>query len=189
MILYLDENSTRFFSDEDFMSQPYVGQVICVGFNFAPVGWLPCDGRLLPISQYDVLYNLIGTTYGGDGVNTFGLPDLRGRTPLGSGQLSGGGSYVAGQTGGAETVSLTGNQYPSHSHGVVPTQNNGNSNSPGNNFLAAGQQIYNGNAPTAAMNSQAVTPSGGNGLPHSNLQPYLTCNWIISLYGVYPTQG
>ena len=173
------------------MSQPYVGQVLCVGFNFAPVGWALCDGSLLSISQNSVLFNLIGTTYGGDGVNTFALPDLRGRTPVGTGQLSGGGNYVIGQTGGAEIVTVTLSQYPNHRHPLEATTATGNANTPAGGFLAGSQNIYTTNAPQAAdaLNSSAVSMSAGGNQPHENRQPYLTCNWIISLFGVYPSQN
>ena len=171
--------------------ETYVGQLLCVGFNFAPVGWALCDGSLLSISQNEVLFNLIGTTYGGDGQSTFGLPDLRGRTPVGTGPLAGGSTYVIGQKGGAENVTLSLQQYPSHIHPLAATSNNGNSNNPGGNLLAAGQAIYSSNTPEPvfALNKAAVTLSPGSGQPHSNLQPFLTCNWIISLYGIYPSQG
>ncbi len=170
--------------------QVYVGQVICVGFNFAPVGWALCDGSLLSIAENSALFNLIGTTYGGDGVNTFGLPDLRGRTPVGSGPLAGGSNYVLGQRGGAENVTVTLPNYPAHTHPLMANTGNGNANGPAGNYLAAGQQTYNSNTPQAgdALNPAAVTSYAGGGQPHNNLQPYLTCSWIISLYGVYPSQ-
>jgi len=169
----------------------YVGQIICVGFNFAPVGWAFCDGSIVSIAEYAVLYNLIGTTYGGDGVSTFGLPDLRGRTPIGTGQLSGGGNYVLGQPGGAEQVNVTVAQYPNHTHPLVATGNSGNANAPAGAYLASGQQIYTANTPLAAdaLAPSSVSPSPGNNLPHENRQPFVTCNWIISLYGIYPSQS
>lgn len=170
---------------------PYIGQVICVGFNFAPQGWALCDGSLIPISENPTLFNLIGTTYGGDGVNTFALPDLRGRTPISTGQLTGGSNYVIGQRGGVENVTIALTQYPNHSHPLVATTANGNANAPAGAFLAGGQQIYTTNTPQAgdALNSAAVSMGPGGGQPHTNLQPFLTCNWIIALYGVYPSQG
>ena len=173
------------------MSTPYVGQITCVGFNFAPVGWHFCDGSLLPISQYETLFNLIGTTYGGDGQNTFALPDLRGRTPVGTGQLSGGGNYIIGQSGGAEQVTITTQQYPNHTHPLVATGNAGNANAPAGAYLASGQSVYTSNAPQASdtLAPATVPPAPGNSLPHANLQPFLTCNWVISLFGVYPSQN
>ncbi len=101
------------------MSEAYIGQVIAVGFNFAPVGWALCDGSLLPISQNTALFSLIGTTYGGDGVNTFALPDLRGRVAIGQGQAAGLQSYALGQPGGSETVALTAGQFAAHSHAMA----------------------------------------------------------------------
>jgi len=170
---------------------PYIGQVICVGFNFAPQGWAFCDGSLISISENSTLFNLIGTTYGGDGVNTFALPDLRGRTPIGTGQLTGGGNYILGQPGGVEQVTITAQQYPNHTHSLMATTANGSANAPANGFLAGGHHVYTTNAPQTAdaLNSSAVSTTVGGGQPHSNLQPYLTCNWIISLFGVYPSQG
>ena len=170
---------------------PYIGQVICAGFNFAPQGWALCDGSLISIAENSTLFNLIGTTYGGDGVNTFALPDLRGRTPIGTGQLNGGSNYIIGQSGGAETVTISANQYPHHSHPLQATTATGNANAVANAFLAGGHQIYTTNGPLAgdALNSAAVSMAPGGGAPHSNLQPFLTCNWIIALYGVYPSQS
>lgn len=171
---------------------PYIGQVICAGFNFAPAGWAFCDGSLISIAENPTLFNLIGTTYGGDGVNTFALPDLRGRTPVGTGQLNGGTSnYIIGQNGGAETVTISANQYPHHTHPLQATTATGNANAVAGAFPAAGQQVYTSNAPLAgdALNSAAVGMAPGGGGSHSNLQPFLTCNWIIALYGVYPSQS
>ena len=113
------------------MAEPYIGQIIAVGFNFAPVGWLQCDGSLLQISQYSVLYNLLGTTYGGDGSNTFGLPDLRGRAPLSVGQGVGLSNHVLGQAAGRETVTLTSNQVGGHSHLIMASAQTGGTATPG----------------------------------------------------------
>ena len=170
--------------------EAFVGQLLLVGFSFAPEGWAFCDGRLLPISQYDVLYSLLGTTYGGDGQTTFGLPDLRGRAPIGVGALPGGSNYVLGETGGAEGVTITANTYPTHSHSVAAAGAAGTVNNPLNAAPASGQTIYVSN-PTlsAAFNSSACQASAGGTQPHTNLQPYLTLNWIIALNGVYPSQG
>jgi microcystin-dependent protein len=171
--------------------QVYVGQIICAGFNFAPAGWAFCDGSLLPIDQNQALFQLIGTTYGGDGQTTFALPDLRGRTPVGTGRLAGGSNYSLGETGGAEQVTLQLQNYPLHTHPLTATSTNGNANAPAGNFLAGGQSIYESNAPLAAdaLNAAAVTPYVGGNVPHSNLQPFLTCNWIISLFGIFPSQS
>lgn len=168
----------------------YIGQIICVGFAFAPYGWHFCDGSILNIAENEALFSLIGTTYGGDGQSTFALPDLRGRTPVGTGQLGTAGSYSLGQNGGAENVTLLVSQYPAHRHPLSATASNGSSNTPARNFLASGQSVYTQNTPQTAdaLNAMTVTQAPGQGFPHNNLQPYLTCNWIISLYGIYPTQ-
>ena len=170
------------------MASPFVGQITAVGFNFAPQGWAFCDGSLLSISQNDTLFNLIGTTYGGDGQNTFGLPDLRGRTPIGTGQSGGTSNYSQGQVQGVENVTLTGPQMPQHTHAVSASTNPTNSGSPSGIF---GQTSM--TAPYAAagnhssLAAQSVSNDGGN-QPHSNLQPYLAINWIISLFGIFPSQ-
>ncbi|MGB6941517.1 MAG: tail fiber protein [Bryobacteraceae bacterium] len=169
------------------MSQPFVGEVRLVGFNFGPAGWMICAGQQLPISEYSTLFNLIGTTYGGDGQQTFNLPDLRGRTPGHQGS-SGGSTYVIGQTGGAETVTLNLNQYPRHNHLLMASSNNGTLNTPTNN-AAGGLNAYSGITPADAMNSNMLLPSPGNSLPHDNMQPYQVINWVISLFGVYPSQS
>jgi microcystin-dependent protein len=169
------------------MSQPFVGEVRLVGFNFAPAGWLICAGQILPIDQYSTLFNLIGTTYGGDGQQTFGLPDLRGRTPIHQGS-SGGSTYVMGQTGGTETVTLNVSQYPLHNHLLMASSNNGTLNTPTNNTVG-GLNAYAGITPVDAMNSKMLLPSPGNNLPHDNMQPFQVLNWVISLFGVYPSQS
>jgi microcystin-dependent protein len=162
---------------------PYVGMVLPVGFTFAPNGWLSCDGSLQPISQYETLFALIGTTYGGDGQSTFGLPDLRGRTPLHFG-----GNYVQGQLGGLENVTLTINQMPIHNHQVNVNSNNQSSASANNAYVAAGPLAFlknpNQNVTLAAA---SIQPQGGS-TPHANLQPYLTLNWIIAWAGIFPSQ-
>jgi microcystin-dependent protein len=167
----------------------YVGQVLLAGFNFAPVGWHFCDGSLLPISEYDTLFNLIGTTYGGDGINTFALPDLRGRTAISQGTGQGLSTYVIGQIAGVESVTIASNTYPNHTHSLFGTSDSGNSQNPTGALVGVGQNIYRAEAPTETMNATMCGPSPGNSLPHENRQPYQVCNWIIALYGVYPPQG
>ncbi|HWF35639.1 MAG TPA: tail fiber protein [Solirubrobacteraceae bacterium] len=169
------------------MAEPYVGEIRMFGGNFAPLGWMFCEGQVLSISDYDVLFNLIGTTYGGDGQTTFALPDLRGRVPVHQGQL-GGGSYVLGASGGSETVTLTTTQIPGHDHAVRATPNAGTQAGPGGGLLASGVNMYSPSAPDVAMASGAVHPAGGN-QPHTNFQPYLCVAFIISLSGVYPSQS
>lgn len=168
------------------MSQPFVGEIRMFGGNFAPAGWMLCQGQLLPISENETLFNLIGTTYGGDGQSTFGLPNLQSRIPVHVG-TQGGSSYTLGQTGGVETVTLTSSQIPSHSH--VPQGQSGNgSAAPGGGVWAASatQNIYTDVAPAVNMNPAAIGSTGGS-QPHNNMMPYLAVNFIISLFGVFPS--
>ncbi len=171
------------------MGLPFVGEIRIFAGNFAPAGWLFCDGSLLPISEYETLYNLIGTTYGGDGQSTFALPDLRGRVPIHMGTDSGN-SYIIGQNGGVEEVTLTTNQIPSHTHPLTASADLGSLPDPLGNVLAqsrtAGIDLYLEDVPTVNMAATAITPVGGS-QPHSNFQPYLGLNFIISLFGVYPS--
>jgi len=175
------------------MAQPYVGQIISVGFNFAPVGWQMCDGTLLAISEFDVLFNLIGTTYGGNGTTNFAVPDLRGRAPLCMGQGAGQPNYVQGQIAGAESVTLVGNQVGSHSHNLLASTQNGSASNPASG-LALGQNpvstvpVYGPSPANIALAGTSIGNSTG-GLPHENRQPYLTINYIISLFGTYPSQS
>lgn len=169
------------------MSQPFVGEVKLVPYNFAPVGWAFCAGQLLPIDQNAVLFTLIGTTYGGDGQVTFALPDLRGRAAVHLGQGPGLSNYVQGQTGGVENVTLTAGQLPAHSHGVAVSSNLGNHSDPTGEHLASspmGIGFAYGGSPNTTM-AQGTTVSG-NSLPHENRQPYLVLNYIIALEGVFP---
>jgi microcystin-dependent protein len=170
------------------MGQPYIGEIRMFAGNFAPVGWAFCQGQLLPISEYDTLFNLIGTTYGGDGQSTFALPNLASRVPMHTG-ASAGSNYVIGQLAGEEQVTLTVNQIPAHSH--VPQANSGagSQTSPANNVWAGSTSLpYSGNAPTAGMAPQAIGLDGGS-QPHDNMIPFVAINFIISLFGVYPTQS
>ena len=171
------------------MSEPFIGEVRLVGFNFNPVGWHLCDGSLLPISEFNTLYALIGTTYGGDGQNTFGLPDLRGRVPIHQGTGLGLSTYTIGQQGGATSVTLNVSQLPAHTHPVAANSGAGTANSAVNNYFA---QTPNVNALAATGSSvsmvSVVGPSGGS-QPHENQQPFLTVNYIIALYGIYPSRS
>lgn len=166
------------------MSEPYVGEIRIVGFSFAPVDWALCDGQLLPISQYSVVFDLIGTTYGGDGQTTFALPNLQSRVPVHVGP-----GFVIGQLAGEETVTLNTQQIPQHTHPAQVNSSGGNSNNPGGNFWAnwTGSQ-YSDQGINASMNA-GVTPSVGGSQPHDNLMPYLAVNFIISLFGVFPSQS
>jgi microcystin-dependent protein len=169
------------------MSQPYVGQVLLVGFNFAPANWSMCNGAILSIAENTELFELIGITYGGNGQTTFNLPDLQGRIPIHQGS-NGVSSYVMGETGGVETVTLSLSQYPLHNHALMGSSNNGAFINPANNAVG-GAAIYSAETPATAMNSNMVGMSGGGGQAHNNLQPYLALNWIIALFGIFPSQS
>jgi microcystin-dependent protein len=171
------------------VSQPFVGQLLLVPYNFAPADWDLCQGQLISIAENATLFNLIGTTYGGDGQATYSLPDLRGRIPLHQGS-NGVSTYVIGQVGGVENVTVTVNQYPQHAHAFQASNSStGLTSSPTNMTVGAGVQLYSTEAPNAAMNSAMVSQYAGGGQPHNNLQPFLVLNWIISLFGVYPSQN
>ena len=165
------------------MAQPYVGEIRMFAGNFAPAGWIFCEGQLLPISENETLFNLIGTTYGGDGQSTFALPDLRGRIPLHQGS----GSTLA-ETGGAETITLTQAQMPTHGHPFLATTATASTNAPVNNVLAlsTGSTIfpYGTDQPLTTL---AIGATGGS-QPHTNFQPYLCVDFIISLFGIFPSQ-
>lgn len=174
------------------MATPFLGEIRMVAFNYAPYGWALCNGQLLSISQNTALFALLGTMYGGDGVTTFALPDLRGRVPIHYGQGSGLSVYTEGQKGGVEKVTLTQNQMPAHSHGVNAVAAGGNQASPAGNLPAiesTGTSLdYSSNAPDAPMNS-AMIGSAGGGQPVSIMQPYLVVNFVIALTGVFPSRN
>jgi microcystin-dependent protein len=172
------------------MSDPYVGEIRMFGGPFAPLGWKFCDGSLLSIADNSTLFNLIGTTYGGDGVNTFGLPNLSSRIPIHAGQSQGTQLYNLGQSGGVETVTLNTNQIPAHSHQLFASAGFANASVPGN-FVVLGTtndpaQLYYSTSGGVTMATQSVSATGSS-LPHDNLMPYLCVNFIISLYGIYPS--
>jgi microcystin-dependent protein len=166
------------------MAQPYVGEIRIFAGNFAPAGWMFCDGQLLPISEYETLFNLIGTTYGGDGQSTFALPDLRGRLPLHMGN-----GFTLAETGGVETVTLTVSQVPAHNHAFLATSSLSGSTGPGGNVLAESTTLtmFQSGAPTVALPPGTGGSTGGS-QPHSNFQPYLCLDFIISLFGIFPSQ-
>jgi microcystin-dependent protein len=170
------------------MGQPYVGEIRMFGGNFAPQGWAFCNGQLLAISENEVLFNLIGTTYGGDGQSTFQLPDLRGRVPINQGQSPGTSNYTIGQSGGAESVTLTLQQIPAHTH--VPACRAGGSDSPNpaNAVWGATDAAQYAAASTlnTFMNAGTIGAAGGN-QPHDNMLPVLAVNFIISLFGIFPS--
>ena len=170
------------------MSDQYVGEIRIFGGNFAPVDWRICDGSLLPIADYQVLYTLLGTTYGGDGITTFALPDLRGRIPINQGQSGPGPSYVMGQKGGAETVALTSPQLPSHQHAMQASTGTGNNASPTNNIWAqAPAKIYSTATAAATMDPLSVGQIG-QGVAHDNMLPFLSINFIIASNGLFPSR-
>jgi microcystin-dependent protein len=168
------------------MGQPYVGEIRMFAGNFAPLDWAFCDGSLQAISENEALFQLIGTTYGGDGQNTFALPDLRSRVPVHMG--SAGITYTLGEPGGVETVTVTPNQMPSHSHAAGCTDAAGNSATPGGSIPAANGTAlaYGAIPPQAAMNATVVGNTGGN-QPHTNIQPFLCVSFIISFFGIFPS--
>jgi microcystin-dependent protein len=171
------------------MGTPFIGEIRMFGGNFAPVGFAFCDGQLLPISQYDALFALIGTTYGGDGQTTFGLPDLRGRLPVHMGQGPGLSSYVEGQMGGSETVTLTAQQLPAHPHAAQGQTAAGNQAGPGGGVWAASAlNQFSPNAPNAGMINAAISPAGGS-QAHDNMAPYQVVSFIIALEGIFPSRN
>jgi microcystin-dependent protein len=165
------------------VAQPYVGEIRMFAGNFAPAGWMFCDGQLLPISENETLFNLIGTTYGGDGQSTFALPDLRGRLPMHQGN-----GFILSQTGGVEEVTLNVNQMPMHSHLFIASNDVANSPNPGNSLIGRSPQVnmFINAAPSVPMAQQFINSVGGN-QPHSNFQPYLCVDFIISLFGIFPS--
>jgi len=165
------------------MSSPYVGEIRLVGFTFAPVNWSLCNGSLLPISQFEVLYTLLGTTYGGDGVNTFGLPDLRGRVPIHVGK-----GFVQGELAGSESVTLLQTQLPPHNHPLGVSNTAATATAPATASLATTANATYVQPGTQVPMTTTTTAAGGN-QPHENMQPFLTVSFIISLAGIFPSQG
>lgn len=173
------------------MAQPYVGEVRMFAGNFAPAGWKFCEGQLLPISENETLFQLIGTTYGGDGQSTFALPDLRGRSPIHRGQGPGLSNHILAETGGAEAVTLTTQQMPAHSHRVAATGTGQTLSANGALFAVptstqAGVNAYLVAAPVVPLTPQMIAPTGGS-QPHDNFHPYLCVDFIISLFGIFPS--
>jgi microcystin-dependent protein len=168
------------------MAQPYVGEIRMFAGNFAPAGWMFCEGQLLPISEYETVFNLIGTMYGGDGESTFALPDLRGRLPLHQGN-----GHSQSETGGVENVTLTISQIPSHSHPLLSSQTAATTADPTSALLAIAPLVttfpYGTDGPLTTLSPTSVSSVGGN-QPHNNFQPYLCIDFIISLFGIFPSQ-
>jgi microcystin-dependent protein len=165
------------------MAQPYVGEIRIFAGNFAPAGWMFCEGQLLPISENETLFQLIGTTYGGDGESTFALPDLRGRIPMHQGN-----GFILAETGGAEEITLTVSQIPAHSHPLLANSGPGTVSAPANSVLAKTTTgfLYILENPTDNMAATSIGSTGGS-QPHTNFQPYLCVNFIISLFGIFPS--
>ena len=173
------------------MGQPYVGEIRMFAGSFAPAGWMTCEGQILPISENETLFQLIGTTYGGDGQETFALPNLASRVPIHMG-TGGGATYQIGEAAGTESVTLTAQQIPVHSHPAIAATT-GQVASPNNAVLATatssqpGVKLYSTNPPNTTMNAASVSIAGGS-QPHENTQPFLAFNFIISLFGIFPSQ-
>ncbi len=166
------------------MGSPYIGEIRMFAGNFPPAGWMFCEGQLLAISEFTTLFDLIGTTYGGDGQSTFALPDLRGRLPIHMGA-----GFILAQQGGEEVVTLTVNQIPAHTHVPQADAGIGSQASPAGNAWANSSNFpYSGNPPAAAMDPQAIVSDGGS-QPHDNMTPFLVVSFIISLFGIFPTQS
>jgi microcystin-dependent protein len=179
------------------MTQPFVGQIQSFAFNFPPVGWALCNGQILPISQNAALFSLLGTQFGGNGTSNFALPDLQGRVPMHFGTDSSGTQYEVGQVGGTETVRLTLSRMPSHNHTFSGTSTSANFVKPAAGASLAAVHHSGGTTPDSyyapSANAQPLNSGSlslyGNGLPHTNLQPYLTINWCIALTGVFPPRN
>jgi len=173
------------------MSSPYVGEIRMFGGSFAPAGWSFCDGQLLPISQNETLFNLIGTTYGGDGQETFALPNLQSRVPMHAGtNPQNGTTYQLAETGGSESVTLTIQQIPTHNHAFMANSNAGTQPQPQGAVMAKAATgfLYTGFDPGSQMPANTVNPTGGS-QPHENMLPFLVISFIISLFGIFPSQN
>lgn len=175
------------------MADPFIGEIRMFAGNFAPANWAFCDGSLLPIGQYDALFALIGTTYGGDGLTTFALPDLRGRVPVHMGQGAGLSPRVIGEAGGVEQVSLVTSQVPAHAHVLAASSAGATAGTPVGTVTAAATvattKMYADAAASPTNMAAAAVSSVGDGFPHENRMPYLAISFIIALYGIFPAQA
>lgn len=175
------------------MSEPFIAEIRMFGFNYAPRGWAQCNGQIMQIAQNSALFSLIGTTYGGNGTTTFGLPNLQGRAALHWGQGPGLSSRSIGQTGGTANVTLSQAQIPQHTHAVNASANNADQASPTNNAWATGVvgrgnvNLYSSTT-DSTMNPAALSPAGGN-QPHDNMPPYLVMNFCMAIQGIYPSRN
>lgn len=173
------------------MGQPYVGEIRIFAGSFAPAGWMMCDGQSLPIAENEVLFQLIGTTYGGDGQETFNLPNLQSRVPVHQGKgPSLPSTRVIGETGGTETVTLNSQQIPIHNHPFVASGDAGSQTSPANATIgsASNVSVFRPGAANQPFDPSTIGPPVGGSQPHDNMQPYLCMNYIISLFGIFPSQ-
>lgn len=169
------------------MSEPFLAEIRMVGFNFAPRGWAFCDGQILPINQNQSLYSLLGTTYGGDGRTSFALPELRGRTPIHTGASTGGTNHTLGQGSGQETVTLTVNEIPNHSHAINASNADSDAPVPNNTSLGSFNNGYNSGDNLIALNNGIQNNGGGQA--HNNMQPTLAVNFCIALQGLFPPRN
>ncbi len=177
----------------------FLGQIALFPYNFAPLNWAFCQGQVLPISEYTALFSLLGVQFGGDGIRTFALPDLRGRVPIGQGQGPGLSSYVVGEQQGVEQVALATATVPTHSHAFPAFASAATTSAPNGALPAEGNQpgrgggvavnTYAAPGTAAALAAGQVVPAAGGGQPHNNLQPYLTLNWCIALTGIFPSRS
>lgn len=166
------------------MSEPYLGEIKIISWNFAPKGWAFCNGQLLAINQNQALFSILGTTYGGNGQTTFGLPNLQGRVPMHMGN-----GFTEGQVGGEENHTLTTSEMPAHNHFPNCVSTTGNQAVPTNNLWASNSTSpYSDQPPNSAMNPANITSVGGS-QPHTNMSPYLTLNFIIALVGIFPSRN
>lgn len=180
------------------MTDQFVAEIRIFPFNFAPKGWAQCNGQLLPISQNTALFSLLGTNYGGNGISTFGLPNLQGNVPLFYGQGPGLSLYDVGQSGGSSTVTLLESEIPSHNHTVNATTASGTTADPNSNLLSDGDWSFQGNtgklqyystqAASTTMSPNLVSPNGSS-FPHNNMMPYLTLNFCIAMQGIFPPRA
>ena len=171
------------------MTEPFLGEIRMFGFNFAPQGWAFCNGQLLPINQNQALFALLGNMYGGNGTTTFALPNLQSRVPVGQGQGAGLSSYVAGQAGGAETVTLAAAQMPAHGHSVKASSSAAGSNKPDGRALARSQShTYAAKPDSSTVMHANMLGEAGSGEPHANIQPHLALNFCIAMVGIFPTR-
>jgi microcystin-dependent protein len=172
------------------MAQPYVGEIRMFAGNFPPAGWMFCDGQQMPISENETLFQLIGTTYGGDGQSTFNLPNLQSRVPIHMGNGPDGVTYTLAEAAGTESVTLTTQQIPTHNHALLGSTNTATNSIPTNEVVGKSTQVdmFINAVPSDPLNANAITPVGGS-QPHENCQPFLCINYIISLFGIFPSQS